>query len=145
MATTTRRNINIRQAAALSRRDPVYYLGPSPIRKLAPPAASRLPRIYFIVVGKGEARRLAPASVAAFHLIKTSCKLCGRVGPRVPCRLGPPRLTITSWVKRPAKQGLASRTLILLRAPITRLAEGEVVVMRLFLISWIFFPRAMAG
>lgn len=69
-----RRSINIRQAAALSRRGPVYYPDPSPIHNLASPAASRLPQIYFIAVGKGKARRLAPpASVAAFHLIKTSC------------------------------------------------------------------------
>lgn len=55
-----RRSINIRQAAALSRRGPVYYPDPSPIRNLASPAASRLPQICFIVVGKGKARRLAP-------------------------------------------------------------------------------------
>lgn len=93
------------------------------------------PRYTLLLSVKARHADWPPRLGSCFPPDEDELQLCGRVGPRVPCRLGPPRLNITSWVKGPAKQGLASRTSIRFRAPIDRLAEGEVVVMRLFLIS----------
>ena len=100
------------------------------------------PQIYYIVVGKGKARRLVPRLGSCLPPDKKELPLCGRVGPRVPCR--PPRLNITNWVKWPAKQPLACRTS---KVVSQSLAEVE-FVMRLFSyllisLSWLAYARQM--
>lgn len=117
--------------------DEARYITPTPrlSATLLHPQRRVSPRYTLLLSVKARHADWPPRLGSCFPPDEDELQLCGRVGPRVPCRLGPPRLNITSWVKGPAKQGLSSRTSIRFRAPIDRLAEGEVVVMRLFLIS----------